>query len=430
MIPDNLSGLTRRIEALWPEAVEWRRHLHRHPEVSFREFETTRWIVDKLGQWGYRVERPCETGCVAVLDGGLPAKTAGSNATSTPGQAQPTLSALSNASAPLLQTQAGQEPAAIALRADIDALAIHEEGEAKKEFLSQNEGVAHCCGHDLHTSNLLGVARLLSENREKIRGRVVLIFQAAEETAPGGGRLLMETGLLQELGVEAIYGLHTYPFLEPGRLAVREGRLMASPSEFIIEVTGRGGHAASPYLAVDPIVAASQIVMQLQTIVSRNIDPFEPAVVTVAKMQAGTARNIIPEKVTLEGTIRSFNAKQTGEIFERIRQISMHVAEAAGGSAQAELIPGYPAVINHPDTTALLMHVAGTAALPLEHPIMAGEDFSFYQQEIPGTFFFLGSGSDEADSRHTWHHPRYNVDERCLKTGMAVMAGLVPGMVE
>ena len=397
LIPENLSTLSKRIEAVWPDAVEWRRHLHRHPEVSFKEFETTRWIMDKLEQWGYRVERPCETGCVAVLDGGEPAQ--------------------------------ADEPAVIALRADIDALPIREEGEAKKDFLSQNDGVAHCCGHDLHTSCLLGVARLLSEHKAAVRGRVVLIFQAAEEALPGGGRLLMETGLLQELGVEAIYGLHTYPFLEPGRIAVREGRLMASPSEFIIEVTGRGGHAASPHQTVDPIVAAAQIVTQLQTIVSRNTDPLEPSVVTVAKMQAGTARNIIPEKATLEGTIRTFDIEKTREIFARIRHISGHVAQAAGGTAQAELMEGYPPVVNHPDTTARLLRTAGPAALTLENPVMAGEDFSFYQRKIPGTFFFLGSGSDQADSRHTWHHPRYNVDERCLKTGMAVMAALVPGMM-
>ena len=397
LIPEKLSFLSHRIEAIWPDAVEWRRHLHRHPEVSFREYETSRWIMDKLEQWGYRVERPCETGCVAVLDGGEPAQ--------------------------------ADEPAVIALRADIDALPIREEGEAKKEFLSQNEGVAHCCGHDLHTSCLLGVARLLSEEKARVRGHVVLIFQAAEEALPGGGRMLMETGLLQELGVEAIYGLHTYPFLEPGQISTREGRLMASPSEFIIKINGRGGHAAAPHQTVDPIVAAAQIVTQLQTIVSRNIDPIEPAVVTVAKIHAGTARNIIPGKAILEGTIRTFDIARTREIFARIRHISEHVAKAAGGSAQAELIEGYPPVINHPDTTARLLHVAGPAALPLEAPIMAGEDFSFYQRKIPGTFFFLGSGSDEADSRHTWHHPRYNVDERCLKTGMAVLAGLVPGMM-
>ena len=395
MIPTTLSSLTESIDAIYPDAVAWRRHLHRHPEVSFKEFETTRWIVEKLEKWGYKVHKPCETGCVAVLVG----------------QASPP-----------------SEPDVIALRADIDALPIREEGQAKKEFLSQNDGVAHCCGHDLHTSCLLGVARLLSEQKATVRGRVVLIFQAAEETLPGGGRLLMESGLLQKLKVNAIYGLHTYPVLEPGQLTVRGGRLMASPSEFIIEVTGRGGHAAAPHQTVDPIVAASQIVTQLQTIVSRNTDPLEPSVVTVARINAGTARNIIPEKATLEGTIRTFDIEKTREIFARIRHISEHVAQAAGGTAQAELIEGYPPVINHPDTTARLLHVAGRAALTLDAPIMAGEDFAFYQQEIPGTFFFLGSGSDEADSRHTWHHPRYNVDERCLKTGMAVMAGLVPGM--
>lgn len=422
LIPETLSTLSERIEAIWPDAVEWRRHLHRHPEVSFKEFETTRWIVEKLEQWGYEVHKPCETGCVALLDGGQPAKTAASKPTTTPDQ---------TSSEPEFQVQSQpmHEPAVIALRADIDALPIQEEGEAKKEFLSQNDGVAHCCGHDLHTSNLLGVARLLSEERARVRGRVVLIFQAAEETLPGGARLLMESGLLQELKVDAIYGLHTSPFLEPGKITVREGRLMASPSEFTIEITGKGGHAAAPHLAVDPIVTAAQVVTQLQTIVSRSTDPLEATVVTVAKMQAGTARNIIPEKATLEGTIRTFDIEKTREIFARIQHISEHVTAAAGCSSQAGLIPGYPAVINHPDTTKRLRNVAGSAMIELDAPVMAGEDFAFYQQELPGTFFFLGSGSDEADSRHTWHHPHYNVDERCLKTGMAVMAGLVPGMM-
>ncbi len=423
MIPENLSTLSKRIETIYPDAVEWRRHLHRHPEVSFKEFETTRWIVEKLEHWGYKVHKPCETGCVAVLDGGEPARSVTAKTAALRDQAAPT-----DVTAPANEHARADDPAVIALRADIDALPIREEGEAKKEFLSQNEGVAHCCGHDLHTSCLLGVARLLSEEKTRVRGRVVLIFQAAEEAIPGGGRMLMETGLLQDLGVEAIYGLHTYPFLEPGHITSREGRLMASPSEFIVKVNGRGGHAASPHQTVDPIVAAAQIVTQLQIIVSRNIDPLEPAVVTVGKINAGSARNIIPEKATLEGTIRTFDITRTREIFARIRHISEHVAEAAGGSAQAELMEGYPPVINNPDTTARLMRVAGPAALPLDAPIMAGEDFAYYQREIPGTFFFLGSGSDEADSRHIWHHPCYNVDERCLKTGMAVMAGLVPGI--
>ena len=398
MTPEKLTFLSGKIEAIYPEAVQWRRHLHRYPEVGFQEVETTRWIVDKLEEWGYEVHRPCETGCVAVLEGKNDSGSGGVDAT--------------------------------ALRADIDALPMHEEGEAKKEFLSLNHGAAHCCGHDLHTSNLLAVARLLSQENKHIRGRVVLVFQAAEEVLPGGANQLMASGLLQKLGVRRIYGLHTHPFLEPGKPAVREGPLMASTNEFFIEITGKGGHAATPHLTVDPVVTASQVVMQLQTIVSRNINPLQPAVLTVGRLTAGSATNVIPEKAVLEGTIRTFDAEMARCIFERIKSICEHTASGAGGSARVELIPGYPAVINHSETTKKVLELAGESAQTLEEPIMAGEDFSFYQQEIPGTFFFLGSGSDEADSRYPWHHPRYNVDERCMKTGIAVMAGLVPGILE
>lgn len=323
---------------------------------------------------------------------------------------------------------AGQ-PLVVALRADIDALPIREEGEAKKEFLSQNDGVAHCCGHDLHTSNLMATAYLLSRWKEKICGKVVLIFQAAEETPPGGGRLVMESGLLQELGVSQIYGLHTDPFLEPGKIAVKQGAMMASPHEFTVEIMGKGGHAAAPHRTVDPIVIASQVVLHLQTIVSRNINPTEAAVVTVGILKGGSARNIIPGSVMLEGTIRTFNELRTREIFDRIRTIAEHTALAAGGEARADLVSGYPAVINHAETTRRLVDLVGDKVKWLDEPVMAGEDFAFYQEKIPGTFFFLGSGSEEADSRYSWHHPKYNVDESCLKTGISVMAALVPGMV-
>lgn len=398
MIPEKLQFLSDKVEAIYPEAVEWRRHLHRFPEISFEEFETTRWLIDKLGQWGYEIHRPCETGCVAVLEGALPVN---------PG-----------------------EPEAIALRADIDALPIQEEGEAKTGFLSQNDGVAHCCGHDLHTSNLLAAARLLSQEKNHIRGRVVLVFQAGEENSPGGASLLMKTGLLQKLGVRQIYGLHVHPLLKPGLITVKEGPLMASPNEFTIEITGKGGHAAAPHLAIDPIVIASQVVVQLQAIVSRYINPLQPAVITVGKLHAGTASNIIPETAFLEGTIRTFDTDMAHRIFERIESISEHTAASAGGTAKARFLTGYPAVINHTETTARLMDLAGSSAIVLDEPIMAGEDFSFYQQEIPGTFFFLGSGSEETDSCHLWHHPLFNVDEQCLKTGIAVMAGLIPGITD
>ncbi len=391
--PVSREALEKRIGEIYNDAVSWRRHLHRNPELSFREFETTRWIVEKLEAWGYEVHRPCETGCVAVLKGG--------------------------------RSEDNGAEKTIALRADIDALPIREEGEAKSEFLSENDGVAHCCGHDLHTANLLGTALLLSEQKNALSGNVILIFQAGEEVLPGGGRLLAETGILEELGVSEIYGLHTDPRHEPGRVAVKKGPMMASPYEFTVEIRGKGGHAAAPHQAADPIVIAAQVIMQLQTIVSRYTDPADAAVVTVSRINAGTARNIIPETVVLEGTIRTFSEQQTKGIFRRIETICDHAAASAGGNAECELITGYPPVINHPETTEKFMNMAGDVLVPLEKPVMAGEDFSFYQKQIPGTFFFLGSGSDKADSRHSWHHPRYNVDERCLKTGMRVMASLV-----
>lgn len=381
--------LETRINNLYEDVVGWRRQLHRHPELSFQEYETTKWITGKLNKWGYDVHHPCETGCVAVLKGGI------------------------------------ADERVIALRADIDALPIEEEGEAKKEFMSENRGVAHCCGHDIHTSNLLGTAYLLSEQKEYVRGTVVLIFQAGEEVLPGGGRLLMETGILKELGVTEIFGLHTYPYLEPGRTGVREGALMASTSEFVVEISGKGGHAAAPHLAVDPITTAAQTIQHLQTIVSRNTDPTEAAVVTIGKIRAGTARNIIPEKAVLEGTIRTFDEAMTQFLFERVTAIAEHTAAAAGGKAVTELNTGYPPVINHPETTRTLRKTAKEELVMLEKPVMAGEDFAFYQQQIPGTFFFLGSGSEKADSRYSWHHPKYNADESCLITGMKIMSSLV-----
>ncbi len=383
------TNITARIDQIFDEVVEWRRFMHRNPELGFQEHKTTKWIIDKLEKWGYHIHRPCETGCVAVLEGEQP----GSRV--------------------------------IALRADIDALPIQEEGEAKASFISENPGVAHCCGHDLHTTNLLGTARLLSERKSDIAGKVVLIFQAGEEVLPGGGRILAETGILDDLKVQQIFGLHTYPFLEPGKIATREGPMMASPFEFRLELSGKGGHAAAPHQAVDPIVIAAQVLMQIQTIVSRNIDPSDAAVVTVGKIQAGTAPNIIPEKAFMEGTIRTFSEEQTYEIFDRITAIAENTATGMGGSAKSELITGYPPVINDPEATQKLRDAAGEDLVMLHKPVMAGEDFSFYQKHIPGAFFFLGSGSEEADSCYSWHHPKYNVDERSLKTGMQVMTQLV-----
>lgn len=386
--------LKGKAKAYYDQMTEMRRHLHRHPELSFKEFETTKFIVDQLKALDISVDCPLETGCVGIIEGGKPSDRV------------------------------------VALRADIDALPISEEGDHKKAFLSENVGVAHCCGHDAHTANLLGAAHILADFKDDIKGTVLFIFQPGEEKLPGGGRLLCETGYLQKKGVDVIYGLHTYPGLGPGQIAVKEGPLMARPDEFRIEILGKGGHAASPHQATDPIVMAGQVVAQLQTIVSRNINPTEPAVVTVGKIQGGSAHNIIPETVEMLGTVRTFSQETANIIKGRIEAIVKGVSEAGGGSFKFDFDYGYPAVMNTDWSTRNLITAAEKVIGPenvtiLEEPMMAGEDFAFYQQEFPGTFFFLGSGSAKADSGYSWHHPRYNIDEECFLTGAALMASVV-----
>lgn len=376
------------------DMVGIRRHLHRNPELSYQEYKTTEYIIKQLKELNISVDRPLKTGCVGVLEGGK------------------------------------KSERVIALRADIDALAIREEGEHKKEFLSENAGIAHCCGHDGHTANLLGTAKILSRLRSEIEGTVLLIFQPGEEKLPGGGRMLSETGYLQEKGVDVIYGLHSSPDYPPGTIATRKGPLMARPDEFRIEIQGTGGHAASPHLTVDPIILAARIVNDLQTIVSRSVNPTEPAVVTVGKITGGTTHNIIPGSVEMLGTVRTFSQDTAELIRNKIEAIVKGVTESAGATYSFEFDFGYPAVINTDWSTEVVMETAkelfgNDSVIVREDPIMAGEDFAFYQQHFPGTFFFLGSGSKEADSTYSWHHPRYNIDEECFKTGSALMASLV-----
>lgn len=390
----DLKEIKKLAETFHPEMVAMRRHIHQHPELSYQEFETTEFITGKLQDLGISVDQPLETGCVGVLKGGK------------------------------------QSDKVVALRADIDALPIQEEGDHKKEFMSEKAGIAHCCGHDSHTANLLGTAKILSELQNDIDGTVLLVFQPGEEKLPGGGRMLCETGYLQEKGVDVIYGLHSSPEHKPGTVALREGPLMARPDEFKIEIFGKGGHAAAPHLAVDPIVLAAQVVNDIQTIVSRTISPTEPAVVTVGKISGGTAHNIIPGKVEMVGTVRTFAKVTADKIRDRIEAIVKGVTESAGASYSFEFDYGYPAVINAKGATESVMETAGSlfgeeAVKVLDDPIMAGEDFAFYQEYFPGAFFFLGSGSEESGSTYSWHHPQYNIDEACFKTGAALMAALV-----
>ena len=388
-------SIREKAEKYFDYMVQVRRYLHKNPEVSFKEFDTTVYILHELNKMGIETEQPLETGCVGVIDGGEPGKS-------------------------------------IALRADIDALAMEEEGEAKKEFKSERPGAAHCCGHDAHTANLLGTAKILKEMESEIPGKVVLVFQPAEEKLPGGGRMMRESGVLQKHGVEEIYGLHMNPNFSPGQIAVKSGAFMACTSEFEIEVIGKGGHAATPHLAIDPIVLSSNIITQFQSIISRSLDPTEPAIITVGKIQSGSAFNVIPEKAEMIGTVRAFSMETARFIKKRMEEIIKSTVEGAGGSYTFDFNEGYPAVVNDETCTQKLEQSARKLlgeenVIALKKPLMAGEDFAFYQEEFPGAFFFLGSGSDKADSKWSWHHPRYNIDEKAFLTGSALMAGLVLG---
>lgn len=387
------STFLTQAEKHFPEMVQIRRRLHQHPELSYQEFETTRFLADHLTQLGFDVHRPLQTGCVAVLRGKQP------------------------------------EKRIVALRADIDALPIQEEGDHKRAFLSTKDGVGHCCGHDVHTANLLGVARMITERKEELEGTIVLVFQPGEEKIPGGGKLLCDAGILQDLGVQRIYGLHTFPYMKPGEIAVKSGPLMARPDEFRLTIHGQGGHAAAPHIAVDPIVIASQVVTTLQSIVSRAIDPNEPGVITVGKISGGTAHNVIPERVEMLGTIRSFSEETARLLSSRIEKLAQGIATAHGGRAEYHFDEGYPPVINDSQVTQTLVDIAEQLLQPgsithLEKPVMAGEDFAFYQKYFPGTFFFLGSGSEESGSVYPWHHPKYNADETCMMNGSALLTAL------
>jgi amidohydrolase len=388
------SKIKKLSEKYLQDTISTRRYLHQHPEVSFQEFETTKFIKTELDKLGIPYESPLETGCVGVLEGGK------------------------------------KSDRVIALRADIDALPIAEEGEAKRDFMSQNDGVSHCCGHDAHTSNLLTSAKILKELQSEIEGKVLLVFQPGEEKLPGGGKLLSETGFLQKQNVQAIYGIHTSPMNKPGTIATKAGPFMASTSEFEVEIIGKGGHAARAHEAIDPIVLASQYINAVQTIASRNVDPTEPVVVTIGKIEGGTAHNIIPEKVKLWGTARTLSPDTENLVIEKLESLAKGITESAGGGYKFVFNRGYPAVINSEKEAKTVLSTMEKlfgkgSAIELKRPVMAGEDFAFYQKHFPGAFFFVGSGSKESDSLYPWHHPKYNVDDCFFEVATPLMVSLV-----
>ncbi|EZH65977.1 peptidase M20 [Bacillaceae bacterium JMAK1] len=365
-------------EAIFTQMVEWRRHFHRYPELSFQEVETPKYIANLLKDLGLDVrEQVGGRGVVATLHG------------------------------------AGEGPT-IAFRADFDALPIQEENNVA--YASENPGVMHACGHDGHSAALLGVAHLLTEMKEELNGKVVFIFQHAEELTPGGAIAMVEDGCLD--GVDVIFGAHVSSDLELGLYNVRSGAIMAAADAFSVEIQGKGGHGAKPHTTIDPITAGTSLVNDLQRIVSRRVDPIDQAVVSVCKFQSGSAFNVIPDKASVAGTVRTFNKETRTQIERDIERIVSGVELTGDVTCSLTYTKGYPTVVNHEKETALVKEVmnnkVGEAAVIERPPMMGAEDFAYYLENVPGTFIHVGAMTDDPDTQYPHHHPRFNFDERAL----------------
>lgn len=387
----DLSQIRLEIRSLQPQLVEWRRSLHQKPELSFREQLTAEFIAQKLQKWGIEHQTGiAKTGIVATI-------------TSTkPGPV-------------------------FAIRADMDALPIQEENEVP--YRSQHDGLMHACGHDGHTAIALGTAYYLSQHRDNFTGTVKIIFQPAEE-GPGGAKPMIEEGVLKNPDVDAIIGLHLWNNLPLGTVGVRNGALMAAVECFKCTIFGKGGHGAMPHQTIDSVLVSAQIVNALQTIVARNVDPIDSAVVTVGELHAGTAQNVIADTAKMKGTVRYFNPKLEGYFGQRIEQIIAGICQSQGASYQLDYLHLYPPVINDAKMAELVRTVAldvveTPAGIVPECQTMGGEDMSFFLQEVPGCYFFLGSANPAKDLAYPHHHPRFDFDETALGMGVEIFVRCV-----
>ena len=366
-----------------------RHHIHSHPELSFKEHETVAFVSQTLHGWGItNQKRLAGTGLVALIEGKIP------------------------------------EKKCIALRADMDALPIHEENDI--DYRSKNDGVMHACGHDVHTSCLLGAARILNDLKNELEGTIKLIFQPGEEKHPGGASLMIEAGVLKDPVPAAILALHVYPHLPVGTVGFRAGQYMASADEIYITIEGRGGHAAQPHHTVDPIATAAQVIVALQQVISRKANPLSPSVLTFGSIHGGFATNVIPDKVELLGTFRAMDETWRAEAHRLIRTITEQMCAAYGAKATVEIPKGYPSLFNDPALTASATNWAGDyVGSDKVHHLdmrMGAEDFSFYTHHAPGCFFRIGTNRDNKEYTIPVHNAHFNIDERAMETGMGVMA--------
>ena len=386
-------GLRDDIDEIMPGVVADRRDFHEHPELAFQEVRTAGIVADRLRALGVEDVRTgiAQTGVTGLVRG-----------------------------------QKQGEGKTVLLRADMDALPILEENEV--EYRSQTPGVMHACGHDAHTAMLLGVTRLLIDRRDQFSGTVKVLFQPAEESPPGGAKPMIEAGVLEDPKVDAAFGLHIDQDNPVGTVELRPGPAMAAADRFRILIKGKGGHGAKPHDTIDPIVIGAQIVTALQTLAARVVDPTEEVVVTVGTFQAGLAFNVIPDTADLGGTVRTFSSKNRDLMEERIGTLARGIAKAMGGDVEYTYTRGYPATVNHPAMAKLVREEAakivgedGVRQAPL---MMGAEDFSYFLEEVPGAFWFVGSQNPERGLVWGHHHPRFDLDEAALAIGMESMTNV------
>ena len=386
-------GLLEKIKSLSEqysaEVIDARRHLHENPELSYQEFNTVSYVAERLRAFEIPVTRSvATTGLIADIEGKNPGRKS------------------------------------VALRADMDALPIAEANNVP--YKSKVPGVMHACGHDVHTASLLGTARILNSVKDSFEGTIRLLFQPGEEKNPGGASYMIRDGALENPRPEGIIGQHVFPLLPVGKVGFREGMYMASCDEIYLKVIGKGGHAAAPDLVIDPIVIASHIIIALQQIISRNASPKQPTVLSFGNITGKGATNVIPSEVNIAGTFRAMNEEWRATALQKIRKMAESMAEAMGGKCEVEISKGYPYLENNPELTRRIRKAAEAyvgAGNVVDIDITLGaEDFSYYSQVIPASFYRLGTGNTARGITSYVHTPTFDIDEDALKIGPGLMA--------
>ena len=387
MLKDKIRSLALEYQQ---EFIEVRRHLHAHPELSYQEFETSRYIQQKLKDFNIPFTVKATTGVVGLIQG----KDSGSRV--------------------------------IDLRADIDALPIFEENEVV--YKSVNEGLMHACGHDVHTTCLLGASKILQELKDEWEGSIKLIFQPGEERNPGGASLMIKEGALENPKPQGIFGMHVHPGLALGKVSFRKGRVMASADEIFITIKSKGGHAAAPHLTADTILIASNLIVSLQQIISRNNNPTSPSVLSICSIQGGHTTNVIPSEVKLKGTFRAMNEEWRRKAHQLIKKQSEELVHAMGAEADVLIDVGYPFVDNDPGLTEVAWQLAndywGEENVEETELRMGAEDFGYYTHIVPGCFYRLGVRNEEKGIVHHVHTPKFDIDENAISNGIQMMAWL------